>query len=263
MCDSRKEKGVIYVVSGDRQKYVEEVNVSIESLLNKNPELPVCVFVSDLKLSIDERAEKILIKKPTFSFFDKIYAIKNSPFEFTLFLDTDTFVCEEIIDIFEMLNSFDVCLAIDPSAWKSYHSPGYSLKYKVPETFPEFNTGVFAFRANKNVFDLIGMWELLYQENRTSLDQPTFRIALYKSNVRICPLIPEYNLRINSGPVCVQIAPKIFHARIKKKDFLKKYQLLSHPLLKGQRILYTPGLLGWFVVKLKIIKIKFLSMISG
>lgn len=252
-------QGVIYVVSGFRQNYVEEVNLSIGSLLEHNPNMLICVFVSDMSLNIDDRAQKIKIDKPELSFFDKIYAISNSPFDYSVFLDTDTYVCDDLSDVFIMLDRFDVCLAIDPSSWKGYHSPGYSKKYGIPESFPEFNTGVFAFRKSQEFSQLIELWTKFYHENSTSLDQPTFRVALYKSNVRICPLIQEYNLRVGSGPCCIQSGPKIFHARLAKKQFINLRNKMSHPLLKGIRVAWIPTigvrLLDFYIVRQKMRKV--------
>ena len=51
------------------------------------------------------------LPNPEYSFLDKIIALSRTPFEKTLFLDTDTFVIEPLDEIFELLERFDMAAA--------------------------------------------------------------------------------------------------------------------------------------------------------
>lgn len=54
---------------------------------------------------------------------DKIMAMSKSPFDETIFLDTDTFVCREITDLFDLLSRFDMAVAHAP-AHRETPTPG-------------------------------------------------------------------------------------------------------------------------------------------
>ena len=127
-----------------------------------------------------------------------------------LYLDSDTYLIEEIPDLFGMLDRFDFAAA---------HAPGRSTAHSVcaiPDTFPEVNIGVIAMRNNEPV-------RRLWQDTSRRLsecfatygnnDQAPLREALWNnSEVRLAILPPEYNCRFRFGTF-VRGRVKILHGR--------------------------------------------------
>lgn len=142
----------------------------------------------------------------------KLDCIARSPYQQTIFLDSDTYICDDISDLFDILSHFDMALT---------HDRGYTDKFPtgtgVPSVFREFNTGVIVYRKSDGVDRLfaesIRWYDQLSAGPRPIVaDQAAFRIAAYYSNVRIATLTFEYNCRFPyfgyaSGKV------KILHGR--------------------------------------------------
>lgn len=98
---SANEKGVIYVVTGPKESYWEEDMLSIESLRRFNPDIPVTIFTDRIRPVKHQGVSVAKIPEPpTISFYDKWIEIKNTPYYKTLFLDTDTYICDDLSDIF-------------------------------------------------------------------------------------------------------------------------------------------------------------------
>ncbi|MDX2099463.1 MAG: hypothetical protein SFW36_16915, partial [Leptolyngbyaceae cyanobacterium bins.59] len=142
-----------------------------------------------------------------------------SPYDYTLALDTDTYICHDITDLFRLLERFDIAAAHAPVRL-SPQAGDFSQTYQndeIPEGFPEMNCGCILFKKTKQVEDFFADWLHLYQAQiqqavQPSHDQASFRAALYKSDLKIGILPPEYNCRFIfpcfvSGPV------KILHGR--------------------------------------------------
>lgn len=232
-------QGIIYVVTGQKKKYWAELDISIKSVKKTNPDILISVATDNEEEAIARDLDIMKLENPSSSFYDKLNGILASPYEQTIYLDTDTYVCSEIGELFHLLNQFDLAVAHDQSPYKWYHSRGYELKYNISKAFPEMNTGVMAYVNNDNFRNFMQLWKRYYQDNNTSLDQPTFRAALYHSNLRIATLTPEYNMRI-SGPVHFQMEPKIIHARRTEKHLAKiSKQMKKHV---GIRRVYIPKL---------------------
>lgn len=125
----------------------------------------------------------------------KILALHQPPYKRTLMLDVDTHVVYEISALFRILDKFDIALA---------HAPNRIMLQldDVPDSYPEFNTGVIALKQSRGVKKLLKNWlreyDRLSSRDPPSKDQPSFRRASYhESNLRIATLAPEYNLRFN------------------------------------------------------------------
>ena len=172
------------------------------------PETPLAI-ASDTKPDSNLFAHWIPIENPGRTFADKIAPLSKTPFAQTVFLDTDTYLCEAVPELFELLDRCDIAVA---------HAPMRSTgKVSVPAAFSEFNTGVIVYRASGTVSDLFSRW-LTYHADQILLtgdpcDQPALRRALWESDARCVVLPPEYNFRFilpsfaGRGPV------KILHGR--------------------------------------------------
>ncbi|MCS4142546.1 hypothetical protein [Salinibacter ruber] len=151
---------------------------------------------------------------------DKIGAMLASPFEETIFLDTDTYAVENLSEIFDLLSVFDISAAHAPGRVKREGESGWHVyrAQDVPASFPAYNTGVVGFKRNRHVRNLFQRWLNRYKEacreaDRQVQDQPAFREVLFhSSDLRIATLPPEYNCRLNvSGYVNGRV--KLLHGR--------------------------------------------------
>lgn len=138
-------------------------------------------------------------------FLFKIRSILGAKIERTIFLDTDAAcVSDRAESLFRLLNHFDIAVAHART-----RTVGQAIR-EIPRCFPEFNTGVIAFRNTKKVKDVLRRWEDLYRSRWIDHphDQGAFRYALYFSGLRIATLPPEYNNRTENKGNCI-----IWHSR--------------------------------------------------
>ncbi len=216
----KKTKGVIYIATG--KKYVDEALVSAASLKKHMPALPVTLSTDiDIKSKYIDNVVKI--NNPKYTFEDKVRYIGKSPYYYTLYLDSDTYVCDDFSELFDLLYKFDV------SATHNYGERGIKRRYsgkKVTKSFAPFNSGIILFKKSPKTKKLFSNWLRLYlRDKRKNLsephhkktardrlnDQPSFREALYESDVRISTLATNYNLMGLEGFANDKI--KIIHYR--------------------------------------------------
>jgi hypothetical protein len=212
-------RGVVYVATS--RAYLEEARRSASSLKDQEPGLSVTLF-SDQPAEGKPFDRVMPIGDARHSCRDKIAYMRESPYDHTLYLDTDTHVCGKVSGLFSLLESFDVAAA---------HSPNRraSTGQGVPESFPEFQGGVILFRSSAAVRELLDEWLRVFENesDRPSgaaprqgyehkqprvYDQPILRELLYRSGLRVATLAPEYNCRVGSmGYVCGEV--KVLHGR--------------------------------------------------
>ncbi|MCX7745006.1 MAG: hypothetical protein N2167_10630 [Flavobacteriales bacterium] len=153
------------------------------------------------------------------SFEVKIRGMMRSPFQRTIYLDTDTFVCASIDSIFEFLDYFDFAMTLDQyghsySFWKTYQ-PNYPIALQ--NTLHEFNTGVVGYVKSSIVENFFGLWLQIHRQLGMYADMPTFREAFLKMPVRIGILPGEYNFTgIKSMAIAYNII-RVIHDRLGEK----------------------------------------------
>lgn len=172
------------------------------------PEIPLAL-ASDLEPDASLFAHWIPIENPRGTFADKIAPLAKTPFAQTVFLDTDTYLCEPVPELFELLERCDIAMA---------HAPmRVTGKVPIPASFPECNSGVIAYNMNERTKYLFSNWEGFYAEQLASTgqpdDQPALRRALWKSDVNLVVLPPEYNFRFAIPSFAGRGKIKILHGR--------------------------------------------------
>ena len=184
------EKGIIYVATADR--FIQEAEVSAQSAKKCMPDLPIVLFTHD-KTYVNSVFDEICVVGDYENLnSDKINPILNTPFEKTLFIDTDTYFCESILDVFDLLDNYDLAVT------HAYHRR--PQKMPCPNCFPEVNGGVIFYRKTEQVLEFFKEWKRLYKElfngpRKIKKDQPSLRQVLYESKISSYILPPEYNLR--------------------------------------------------------------------
>lgn len=200
-----RSKGVIYVLidASYLEEYFHDLNISnnlflrelaisINSLHKHMPDLPVTVY-TNLKENIVKNVcsvnEVINVAIPKHSFWaDKFKYMRDTPYEKTLYLDGDTYFCDNIYEVFDTLDKYDLAAMMSPTY--------ISRPQKVPSCFPELAGGSIFYKKNektKKLFqDIVDMLDT--SEKKSGCDEPYLRYALYvNSDVKFYVLPTEYN----------------------------------------------------------------------
>ena len=122
----------------------------------------------------------------------KIAGIEAVSFPRFVFLDTDTYLLGDISDIDDLLDRFDLAAAQAPSSPPIQHLAESAVFLEnAPACFPEFNTGVIAFRRSADVGRMLAAWLALHKQHarqqpppRTQ-DQASFREVVFTSGLRV------------------------------------------------------------------------------
>ncbi|WP_254840503.1 putative nucleotide-diphospho-sugar transferase [Natronomonas marina] len=200
-------RGVVYICAADQ--LLAEAELSAYSVRESNPDLTIGIITDDTS-EVSDVFDLSIETSLSGSFADKPGALEL-PFDRSLYMDTDIWVDGDLDPVFEILDQFDIAAVHNHDNYSrmAYENPD------VPKTFPEYNTGIIAFKKSLNVKSFIDRWKRTYQE-RTNLrpgDQPSFRHTLYHSDLRVATLPPEYNCKFRYPGLAVgQII--CFHGRI-------------------------------------------------
>jgi hypothetical protein len=239
-------KGIIYCATGI--KYLQEASISAESLKKISPDYHITLFTNE-DLLYHARKHPffdnfITVNNPSFSFRDKIFALQNSPYLRTLFLDSDTYVLEPLDDLYSLLDKFDIAAAHE-------YGPGIIHEEEsrlIPTSFPQLNTGVIAFRDGLNIKNMLIEWMNQYDRNVNIFanDQCSFRNVIYNStNLRVYVLRPEYNFRM-MFPGSMLTKVKIIHdhnflklQRAKKDKIIHKLNSYISKSFNPRPLLWT------------------------
>ena len=160
------------------------------------------------------------IKRP------KVNYISQSPFTRSIYLDTDTFIDDDISDLFTLLDKFDFAGVICHSRKRDKYSKLINEYKSIPYNFSEINSGVLVFKKNSKTSELFKNWKNFYYkyiEQTEGWDQPSLRVALWSTNLKQYVLPVEYNVRPESVLKKIRsmssevlgdkhLKPKIYHA---------------------------------------------------
>lgn len=203
--------GFLYIATGDA--FVEEAILSARTVDEQHPETPICLM-TDSETTAAVFDEVVLIDDPAYGFEDQILNLDETPFDRTVYLDTDIYADGSVADVFDILEEFDIALAHSQSR-EAWPVGG------VPEAFPEYNSGVIAYRQTERFRAFLSTWEEIYfagkEGSETMRNQPSLRQALYESDIRIATLTPEYNCMFRY-PGHADGKVKLFHGRLKPVD---------------------------------------------
>lgn len=189
------ERGVVYIAS--QEPYLSEAVQSAESVREHHDDLPITLYAPETVDVSDVFDDVRTIEDPSHDFADSNLSSEHMPFEQNLFLDSDTYVTGSLEPVFALLDQHDLAAAQDPTRTGTVDHPH---KHDIPETFPQYNTGVVAYRDCESVRSFFDRWHKLYEtvDAAHGLNQPTFRMALYEVDIELATLPPEWNFRIGN-----------------------------------------------------------------
>lgn len=219
--------GIYFIIYGQRS-YLE-CERCITTIKKHMPDISIAAIVEErLKptFNLDVDTVQFINLPPKWDWRIKVDCIRKFPFEKTLFLDTDTIVCDDITDVFSLLDRVDMAICHEPVRTWGYEFPD------LPDSFPMLNSGVIAYRHSKSMERMFKLWgdyhdkleEIRKLHPKVSYgDQNSLRPALYYSTgLTFSILPPEYNCRVAAG--CVAGKVRILHAH---GDLLKLEQIIN------------------------------------
>jgi hypothetical protein len=208
-----KTEGVLYVAFGDR--YIKEVQRSAKSLKKAYPTIKVAL-VTDENL-ISDLFDKVIIlntfrsdgkKKSGFTY--KILGLKESPFDKTVFIDTDTLISRPFPELFELLDYFELLGCLDDANDRFPLVDDKRLR-----ACYLLNSGVLGYQMSDRMIDLFEQWKTSYEDNYESYhgDMDALTEAIVKCNVKLYPIPNIYNFIVYHINVLPPARVRIFHGR--------------------------------------------------
>ena len=205
-------EGYLYVAN--RPKLLSEAKISARSL-RRFTDRPIAIVLSE-NINNDtliDVFDQILVIPgiEKYSYLAKIIGILNSPYEKTVFLDCDTFVCSDISELFNILEIADFATTQETS---KHTGQLKSIRYK--NILPEFNTGVMVFKKSDHVTKLFDDWLNVCVSQNIKFDMPGFREAVIENfgELHYSILPEEYNAHGFQSMIILYDDIKIIHGRL-------------------------------------------------
>lgn len=223
--------GVMYIAVGE--SFVAEAAHSAASVKAQMPQLPIAL-VSNRAPGDSVFDTVVQVEQREYASTDRARLLMLSPFERTLYLDTDTFVCLPITELFVLLDRFDLAVAHGQMRVRDTDAETLADLYTlVPLSYPQFNTGVLLYKQSPAFAQFMQQWIDLNARNTAICtargkeppsNQTGFREALYLSDLRASTLTPEYHCRPGwVGFLSGQV--KILHGR--RNDLANAAKMLN------------------------------------
>lgn len=218
--------GYLYVAIGE--KYLKECVVSVDSLRKHDSTAHVTLITDRDDFSCD-LFDAIILKKESIEqpYMYKIQGIIATPYTHTLFVDTDTYFCDNCRELFDLLSYYDCCITPCPNDNSDvFDDIGQLIKGYYP-----YNTGVIAYQNNARMQTFLKKWEKAYSQHFSSYihDQPPFMEALLSCDVKIYVLSTIYNARTPYPSMFIGKPVKIIHGRHKNYERIQHLLNKHHP----------------------------------
>ena len=186
------DRGVVFVATGAR--YIACAEAAAASVRRHMPNVPIALFTNAEQLGITPSGVfDPVIELGSVHHRSKVDCLMRSPFERTLFLDADIRVLEDVSELFDLLDRFDMAMAHAHARNRDATRAVWTVA--LPDAYPQFNTGVVAVRRNARTQKLLQDWSDSYKAAGFRKDQVTLRELLWRSDLRMATLPPEYNIR--------------------------------------------------------------------
>lgn len=232
-------KRAVYWTAWGKQ-YLDEARVSAESVKRHMPDLPRVLYTR-------EKEKKRAVAGPVFdavlsptfgrlpshcpegleSLYYRVDAMHQLAGKYArlLFLDSDTYMCAPVPEVFEALNRFDFVAVI--SAGRITRKTVNSI----PESFAEYNGGVMAFRNSPEIRAFFDGCRDMYEEHRHHYsrgNQGAIREAVWldKTGLQFGTLPSEYCCRFPFGFWALGQV-KILHGRANQISYEEMTEIIN------------------------------------
>jgi hypothetical protein len=201
-------QGILYIATG--ASYLAEARQSARSARRHHPELKIAVatdqnLVPDADFNVvlaaptcgQQEKKDSYLARDRVAYYRKIRPLLESPFEKTLFLDSDTYIAAPLDDLFKLLDHFDLLVTpahvVHDYAFERSAPPFCDI----PAAFGYFNTGLVAYRRGPATNSFLHRWMENYTTHtaqHTVNDQPAFRLTLFQGIASFHVLPAHYNI---------------------------------------------------------------------
>ncbi len=217
-------RGILYLASGGRS-YLGEFLTSFHSLRSFEPDLPVTI-ISRFKVpgSLRHCDSRPLVSNEH-PLKLKVLALRDSPYDETLFLDTDTSILGPLSPIFGELDGVDFAAANSHEADWSVTPPRFLAMVKPRD----YNTGVLLYRKSEPMLRFISRWE----EAVLAQDPSDMWAGHYCDQYHFNKLVGEGALE-SSGLAFRELDNVVYNARgamipeIRRTGRMKDVRILHH-----------------------------------
>jgi hypothetical protein len=187
------EAGYLYAVSGDDRYFFEAVQ-SVRSLKDVEPESHASIVIpagSSTDAPISDHFDRVLELKYKKGGDPKQFTVKamleKSPYEKNFFLDTDTYFIDSCKSLFEVLDSYQMCIRQSPCDLKQVKGH--------PFAYTPYNTGVIVYRNDEEVRWVFKDWIHFMEKRNYKRDQPSFMEAIAGKGINIYAIRNNWNAR--------------------------------------------------------------------
>ncbi|MEO1638171.1 MAG: putative nucleotide-diphospho-sugar transferase [Pseudomonadota bacterium] len=205
---NRVDAGFVFAATGG--KYTALAHQAAESVKRIHPEMPIDLF-TDVEVNTPIYDQVHQLERAWFR--PKFEAIARSRFERTVYLDSDLVVVADVSDLFWLLGKYDLAAAHVQSRNASWSTTQFAEE--LPNAFPQVNSGVMAVRKNERTRKLMEDVAEAIAKHQLKMDQAALRQAIWRSDVSLYVIPPEYNVRGHRGIVgetASSSAPRILHS---------------------------------------------------
>lgn len=199
-------RGLLYLAKGDT--FVSEATLSAKQASAVMPDYPITV-VTDREPEAD-CFDNVIVDSTQFEKRNKPQALRETPYDQTIYLDTDTYLTDSLTELYDLLGEFDLGVRRDR---EQAHVPE---KSSLPESFPEFNSGVIVYETTESVVNMLSDWEERCLPSH-EFDQRSFRESLFYSDVRFSCIPNRFNCMYRYDDV-VDGQVKIFHGPLVDRE---------------------------------------------
>lgn len=202
---NKEIKGVLYIAFSNRTKhkheddyYIKEAIFSANSIKKIHPNLSITLFTD--KHINNNCFDRVVVTGAIDDIRVKQEFLWSSPYDKTLYLDSDTGIIGPIDEMFNILDRFDIAATHDIMRKDSKKAKVYPDYANIPDGFSEFAGGVILYRKSEQIQKFLEIWRKNYKIwcklSGKKNDQPSFRVSLWQcENLQIYTLPPEYNIR--------------------------------------------------------------------
>lgn len=210
---SRGSLGYLYVATGNT--FIEEAERSAQSLLKLQPGAEICLvcdqpYAGNIFHNVVQHRLVCQEGHKKYGYLYKISGLLQSPFDKTLYIDTDTYFTDNCAELFTLLNYFDLMICHD------YMETSFAIvDNQQIDGYHTYNTGVIPFNASKNINSFIENWFTIFERKIDEYwsDQPAFMEALLTSKIKSYSLQTNYNFRFKQFLTVSTGKVKILHGR--------------------------------------------------
>ena len=227
MNDHKSERGVLYCATGE--PYLDQATLSAKSVkAHTGLSCAVCTDAETVDPVWDVVIPLEKSDAPHHQYMtDKLQALIRSPFVDTLYLDSDTYVLDDISELFTLLDKFDLAICHGHRRQLRYdlqhgrtHFRGVKRAVtlaEIPYAFSPVQGGLLLFRKKGRIDKWLQDLVRLYGQKQYYDDQASMRELMWTGDLRFYILAPEYNFNslgqmkrwLREGKVSA--TPKIFH----------------------------------------------------